>query len=218
MLGLHDYLRKRAASETAATQIDALFEKIDRYSTESGMFHISPGNFRGGLSSIEEKSMGAVCKSGSAPIQGVVKVAQQLPHRGLWIMDRLQDRNFAIGATVAADAGALMNMITLGCQVCLLSTGRGHVIGTPIAPTIKLTGNSKTFESMQDDLDFDAHELLLNRNCMPIMRERFLTLLFDVCCGKKTKAEKLGHYEYEMLPSFQVFPSLNTASAMSGRY
>ena len=211
MLGLQAYLHGRAADASAAAQIDGLFDKIDSYSRESGMFHISPGNFRGGLSSIEEKSIGAVCKSGSAPIQGVVKVAQRLPHSGLWIMDRLQDRHFGIGANVAADAGALMNLITLGCQVCLLSTGRGHVVGTPIAPTIKLTGNSKTFAAMGDDLDFDAHELLFGKNRLPQLRDRFLNLLFAVCRGEQTRAEQLGHYEYEMLPSFQDFAAAPSA-------
>lgn len=203
MLGLHDYLRNRAATDKAASEIDELFNKINRYSTESGMFHISPGNFNGGLSSIEEKSIGAVCKSGTSPIEGVIKVTQKPAHSGLWIMDRLQDRNLAVGATVPADAGGLMNMISLGCQICFLTTGRGHVVGTPIAPVIKLTGNLKTYENMKDDIDFDAHELLVSRNCADMLRDKFLKLVFDVCNGLETKADKLGHYEYEMLPSFQ---------------
>ncbi|WP_066456762.1 UxaA family hydrolase [Anaerotruncus rubiinfantis] len=203
MLGLRDCLVGRAATPAAAQEIGALYEKILAYGKASGMYHISPGNFQGGLSTIEEKSIGSVAKSGTAPIQGVLKIAQRPPHPGLWILDRLQDWNMSFGATVAADAGALMELATLGCQVCFLSTGRGHVIGTPVAPTIKLTGNQETYARMEDDLDFDASGLLGGEKSKTGLTQELYLYLQKICAGAPVKAEILGHCEYEMLPTFQ---------------
>lgn len=88
--------------------------------------------------------------------------------------------------------------------MCFLTTGRGHVIGTPIAPAIKITGNEDTYKTFEQDIDFDAHEILTNKNLSVQLTDRLEKLLKDVCSGKMTKAEKLGHCEYEMLPCFQT--------------
>src|SRR5439155_27026208 len=114
-------------------------------------YSISPGNFAGGLTTIEEKSMGAFAKSGTRPIQGVIKVAQSPPQPGLWLLDSVPDDHFMqFGYTNPNDTEGIMDLIAAGAQIVLFVTGRGSVIGSPISPLVKVTGNTRTFARMQD--------------------------------------------------------------------
>jgi altronate hydrolase len=167
-------------------------------------YSISPGNFDGGLTTIEEKSMGAVVKSGSRPIQGVLKVAQRPPRNGLWLMDASSDGDFGSGFYGGGDAQGIMDMVSLGTHFNFLVTGRGHVVGTPIAPTIKITGNPNTYRKMSDDIDINAGQLLTGEKTLDQMTLELLDYVLALCAGEKTLAEKLGHHEGEIYGGYQV--------------
>ena len=107
----------------------------------------SPGNKAGGLTTLEEKSLGCLRKGGHTPVNAVYDYAKQVdPKSGLVIMDTPGQRPLP---TVAA-------MVAGGAQVVVFSTGRGTPTGNPIAPVIKITGNKLTFATMEDNIDLDA--------------------------------------------------------------
>lgn len=209
MIGLRNLLTGRAASSSAAAAIAAAYDKADRYCRSVRQYSISPGNFAGGLTTIEEKSLGAVSKSGSRPIQGVIRVAERPPHPGLWLMDSVPDENFMqFGYTNPNDTEGIMDLISAGAQIVLFVTGRGSVIGSPVAPLIKITGNSSTFRKMVGDIDFDAGSVLDGRSSMDQAAAALASLVADTAAGSPTKPERLGHREYFIMYKHQNTPSL----------
>jgi altronate dehydratase large subunit len=209
MIGLKPVMLSRAANETARQQIDAAYEKAVKYCQSVRQFSISPGNFAGGLTTIEEKSMGAFAKSGSRPIQGVIKVAQSPPHPGLWIMDSAPDDHFmGFGYTNPNDTEGIMDLISAGSQIVMFVTGRGSVIGSPISPLIKVTGNSQTYRRMSDDMDFDAGRILSGDISMSGAADELLDMVVRVASGQPSKPEALGHREYFVMYKHQDTPSL----------
>jgi altronate hydrolase len=209
MIGLKDIILSRAADDQARLQLDAAYEKAVRYCQSVRQYSVSPGNFAGGLTTIEEKSMGAFAKSGSRGIQGVIKVAQTPPRAGLWLMDSVPDPHFmGFGYTNPNDTEGIMDLISAGCQMVLFVTGRGSVIGSPIAPLIKITGNSQTFKRMTEDIDFDAGAVLDGRMKMDQAAAALEELVVDVARGKLTKPEALGHREYFVMYKHQDTPPL----------
>jgi altronate hydrolase len=203
-VGLRDYLAGRGATEQAKKEIIDTYDKMVYRCQQLGQFSISPGNFDGGLTTIEEKSMGAVVKSGSRPIQGVLKVAQRPKGNGLWLLDTMQDDFSGPEPTAGADACGLMDLASLGTHFNFLVTGRGHNVGTPISPTIKITGNPRTYANMIDDIDINAGQLLTGEKNQAGMTEELLQYVIALCNGEKTKAERLGHHEGEIAGGNQV--------------
>src|SRR5262249_48929436 len=120
MIGLNSIMLARAADDEARSQIDRAYEKAARYCRAVRQYSVAPGNFAGGLTTIEEKSMGAFAKSGSRPIAGVIKVAQPPPKPGLWIMDSVPDDHFMqFGYTNPNDTEGIMDLISAGAQIVL---------------------------------------------------------------------------------------------------
>jgi len=172
-------------------------------------YSVSPGNFAGGLTTIEEKSLGAVAKSGSRNIQGVIRVAERPLHPGLWLMDSVPDETFMqFGYTNPNDTEGIMDLISAGAQVVLFVTGRGSVIGSPIAPLIKITGNSRTFQNMKGDIDFDAGRVLDGCSTLDQAAADLAALVAQTAAGAPTKPEALGHREYFIMYKHQDTPSL----------
>lgn len=194
-IGLKDYLSSRAANETAKYEIDMTYDKTVEYCKRFGQFSISPGNFVGGLTTIEEKSMGAVVKSGSSPIEGILKIAQAPPHKGFWIVDVIPDYRIEPGFYQGGDATGLMDQIASNCHLLLFVTGRGHVGGTPIAPVIKITGNPQTYSYLSKDIDISAAGLLTGEETIERLTGRLWDTIYDICRGKETLAEQVGHRE-----------------------
>ena len=129
-IGLDHLLLKRAASEQAAKELRYTYDKALDYCRSVRQYSVSPGNFAGGLSTIEEKSMGAVIKSGSRPIQGVIKVSCPAPHPGLWLLDSTPDPYWMqFGITNPNDNEGLMDLASCGAHIVFLVTeiGRAHV-------------------------------------------------------------------------------------------
>jgi altronate hydrolase len=209
MIGLKDVMLARAANDEAKKQIEHAYDKAVRYCRQVRQYSVSPGNFAGGLTTIEEKSMGAFAKSGSRPIQGVIKVSQSPPRPGLWIMDSTPDEHFmSFGYTNPNDTEGIMDLISAGSQIVMFVTGRGSVIGSPVSPLIKVTGNSQTFKRMSEDMDFDAGRILSGDITMNDAAEELLDMVVRVASGVPSKPESLGHREYFVMYKHQDTPSL----------
>lgn len=209
LIGLRDTLLTRAASPEAEQQLAAAYDKAIRYCHSVRQYSVSPGNFAGGLTTIEEKSLGAFAKSGSRPIQGVIQVAEQPPTPGLWLMDSVPDDHFMqFGYTNPNDTEGIMDLISAGAQLVLFVTGRGSVIGSPIAPLIKITGNSDTYRRLKDDMDFDAGRVLAGALTLEEAGLELAELINTVASGTMSKPETLGHREYFIVYKHQNTPSL----------
>ncbi len=202
-VGLKDYLVSRAVNSRVGRDIAMTYDKTIDFCKKFGQFSISPGNFKGGLTTIEEKSMGAVVKSGSSLIQGILKIAQSPPRKGLWILDVIPDYRVEPGFYQGGDASGLMDQIASDCHLLLFVSGRGHVGGTPIAPVIKITANPDTYVKMGKDIDINASGLLGGGETMETLFERLQKEVRDVCGGKKTCAELNGHREGTLFFNYQ---------------
>lgn len=211
MIGLRDVMRARGVNAQASEELAAVYDKAARYCESVRQYSVSPGNFAGGLTTIEEKSMGAFAKSGTRPIQGVIRVAEQPPRPGLWLLDSVPDEYFMqFGYTNPNDTEGIMDLISAGCQIVLFVTGRGSVIGSPIAPLIKVTGNGRTFARMRNDMDYNAGRILTGEISVARAGAELLDLAVSVANGAQTKPEALGHREYFIMYKHQDTPSLES--------
>ena len=209
MIGLRDLMISRAASPQSALQLGATYDKMLNYCKAVRQYSVSPGNFAGGLTTIEEKSMGAFAKGGSRPIQGVIRVSERAPRAGLWLLDSVPDEHFMqFGYTNPNDTEGIMDLIAAGAQIVLFITGRGSVIGSAVAPLIKVTGNQRTFRNMAEDMDFDAGRVLSGELTMDEAAAELMDLIADVASGQPSKPERLGHREFFLMYKHQDVPSL----------
>ena len=203
-IGLDTLLVSRGANQTAREEIRATYDKALAYCKDVRQYSVSPGNFAGGLSTIEEKSMGAVIKSGSMPIEGVIKVSVKPPHAGLWLLDSTPDPYWMqFGITNPNDNEGLMDLISCGAHIVFLVTGRGNVVGSAVSPCIKITGNGDTFQRMQEDMDFDASPVLRGACSQSELALRLADMVADVASGQLTKSEAMGHHEFYVPYKYQ---------------
>ncbi|MCA0754192.1 UxaA family hydrolase [Paenibacillus sp. N4] len=196
-IGLKEIMLGRAANESARADLGAAYDKMLDYCKSVRQYSVSPGNFAGGLTTIEEKSMGAFAKSGTKPIEGVLRVSQTPPNPGLWLLDSTPDPYFmGFGYTNPNDSEGLMDLVCSGCHLLFLVTGRGTVVGSAVSPVIKVTGNENTFRRMSGDLDFCSGAALTGEKTMDELAAELLGLVVQACQGQLTKAELLNHKEY----------------------
>lgn len=141
----------------------------------------TPGNKAGGLSTLEEKSLGCIRKGGSRPIVEVLEEAERPTKKGAIIMD-----------TPGYDIASVTSMVAGGCSLVVFTTGRGTPTGNAIAPVIKITGNKITYEKMHDNIDIDVSDITEGLKTPKEMSEVLLDELIKVCNGKVTKAEAFG--------------------------
>ena len=187
-IGAEHILARRAATPEVH---DRIFEIVHRYEKalqlvgeEVRQGNPSPGNKVGGITTLEEKSLGCIHKGGHTPIQAVYDYAKQVaPKSGLVIMD-----------TPGNDPSSVAAMVAGGAQVIVFSTGRGTPTGNPIAPVIKITGNRITFTKMEDNIDVDASPIIYGGS-LEEQGDQLLQLVAEVASGKQTKAETLGYME-----------------------
>lgn len=196
-IGAEHILTKRAVSQEVA---DKILEIVHNYEASMNVVgddvrrrNPSPGNMAGGITTLEEKSLGCIYKSGSMPIQAVYDYAQTITDKGLVIMD-----------TPGNDPISITGMAAGGCQLALFTTGRGTPTGNPIIPVIKISANRETAVFMDDNLDFDASPLIYQEYTVEHVRDALLQEVLRVADGKLTKSEILHCYE--------------TAIARVGRY
>lgn len=147
----------------------------------------TPGNKEGGLSTIEEKSLGCMYKAGSKPFVGALEYSQEVnPNKkGLYFMD-----------TPGQDIDSITGMIAGGANIIIFSTGRGTPTGSPIAPVIKITGNPDTFEKMSDNIDLNGGKIITDGVTIAEMGQELFNEIVEVSNGKLTKSETLGHREF----------------------
>ena len=144
----------------------------------------TPGNIAGGLSSIEEKSLGAIVKSGHRPIQGVLEYTDRVTdQKGLWIKD-----------APGREPEILTGMAATGAQVLMFSTGRGAPQGFASMPVIKICGNPITYERMSHDMDLNAGRIIQGVKSIEEVGEEAFELLLKVLSGRMTKNEALSYF------------------------
>jgi altronate dehydratase large subunit len=197
LMGAEHILVRRAANPEVGQRIYDIVAAVEREVSRLGGnirdAQPSPGNIAGGLTTIEEKAVGCICKAGSAPVRGVLQYAEEPPGRGLYIMD-----------TPGQDVYSVTGMVAGGAQCVLFSTGRGTPIGNPIAPVIKITANAQTAERMSDHIDFCAAPLLEGSVTLDELGDRLLSLLIATANGQPTAAERLGHGELSIYAGPQL--------------
>lgn len=202
-VGLRAHLQSRAINENVARDIGLTYDKTMEFCKRLGRYSISPGNFVGGLTTIEEKSMGAVVKMGNCRIEGILKIAQRPSHSGFWILDVIPDYKVEPAFFFGGDTTGLMDQIACGCHIVLFNTGRGHVGGTPISPTVKLTGNAQTYKKLSGDIDFSAAGVLSGSETKKQAADRLWALLQEICSGKESLAETVGHRQGTLFFNYQ---------------
>lgn len=144
----------------------------------------TPGNIAGGLSSIEEKSLGAIVKSGTRPIQGVLDYHERMEARkGLWIKD-----------TPGREPEILTGMAAAGAQFMMFSTGRGAPQGFPTMPVLKVCGNPHTYQRMEHDMDLNAGRIITGQASIEQVGEEAFAAILKLLSGRQTKNETLGYH------------------------
>jgi len=188
LIGAEHILAKKACSKEVADKIFLIVNNMEKKAKEMSVdirvTQPSPGNQKGGITTIEEKSLGCIAKAGHSLIQEVVSYARTPKKKGLIIMD-----------TTGFDVESVTAMISGGAQLILFTTGRGTPIGSPIAPVIKVTGNNDTYLKMHDNIDFSTAEMINGEKTIEMIGERLVEEVISVASGKEIKSEKLGHYE-----------------------
>jgi len=189
MIGAEDALGRRVADEGIEKRIREITSATEALAKRAGVdirtSEPSPGNKEGGLTTLEEKSLGAVLKGGTSTVRQVVDYAEKPAEKGLIIMDG-----------PAHDAVSNTGMIASGAQVIVFTTGRGTPLGAPIAPVIKVSSNSGIYRRMKDNIDINAGDILDGEASIKTIGERIFGEIIEVASGKLTKAEMLGHNEF----------------------
>lgn len=191
MTGTQNILAKRAINDEVAEAIREMIDRQERRMRAMGIDSrfMSKGNIDGGLTTIEEKSLGAIRKGGTRPIQGVLENSWQRLERpsrgGLWLQDG-----------TGWDIPSVTHMVAAGAQVVAFTTGRGSTTGHAVAPVLKITGNPETYGRMIDDMDINAGTILDGSEALRSVGERIFRAVVEVASGRKTKAEALGYQDF----------------------
>lgn len=189
LIGAEHLLEGRAINLEVA---EKLFSHIDRRERESMAMGVdmrgaqpAPGNIAGGLTTIEEKSLGTVAKGGTTPLMDVIEFAQRPRCKGLVHMD-----------TPGHDIEQITGMVAGGAQVVAFTSGRGTPTSSPIAPTIKVATNTRAYENMRDNFDFNAGVIVDGTQDLATTGRELYEEMLRICSGKLTKAEIMGHHEF----------------------
>jgi altronate dehydratase large subunit len=190
IMGAEHLLAARATTAGTAAHLLRVVSRVEAEAMALGLdirgTQPSPGNIRGGLTTIEEKSLGATHKAGErTPLEDVVAYAAPITRRGLTVMD-----------TPGLDVESVTGMVGGGAQVVLFTTGLGTPTGNPVAPVIKITGNSRTAAMMADNTDIDVSGVISDAEALDAAARRVFDELMAVCSGEPTAAERLGHREF----------------------
>jgi altronate dehydratase large subunit len=184
--GAEQLLARRAVSGEVAAKIFEIVERMENRVKAVGVDmrggQPTPGNIRGGITTIEEKSLGAICKSGSMPIDGVLEYGETIPGKGLFILD-----------SPGREAEIMTGLAAAGANIIVFSTGGGAPQGYPIVPVIKVAGNPAKCELMKEHIDIDASGVLSGASTIEKAAEMIYTNLLCVASGQKVKAEKSGY-------------------------
>lgn len=186
-MGAEQMLAKRARNSQVADEIWASVHRIENDARARGVdirgANPVPDNIRGGITTIEEKSLGAIIKGGTREVQSVLPYAKLATTKGLHLMD-----------TAAPAAESMTGLAAGGAQMILFSTGQMNIMGCTISPTIKVTGNPKTAARMADNVDVDVSPMLTGET-LSAAGTRLLEQTLSVAGGAYTRSEALGDVE-----------------------
>jgi altronate hydrolase len=196
LIGCEHHMQRRAATPELGLAIVACVAKAARYYTIMGHGSFAPGNADGGLTTIEEKSLGAYAKSGASTIVGLLKPGDVPTAAGLYLLDVVPDGEPRFGFPNISDNAEIVELIACGSHVVLFSTGRGSVVGSAISPVIKVCANPETFRKLEEDMDVDAGRILEGRATLDQVGYEVLARVLDCARGGATRSEAMGHQEF----------------------
>ncbi|MGI6416820.1 MAG: UxaA family hydrolase [Thermoguttaceae bacterium] len=196
LIGCEKFMAARAASTDLGREIIASVEKAARYYTAYGHSSFAPGNAEGGLTTIEEKSLGAYSKSGRSTICGLIQPGEVPPRGGLHLMDVVPDGEPRFGFPNISDNAEIVEMIASGAHVTLFTTGRGSVVGSAISPVIKVCANPETWRRMGEDMDINAGRILDCAADLDEVGREIFDCVVRTSAGQPTRSEALGHQEF----------------------
>jgi altronate hydrolase len=190
--GAEHLLRSRAVSEDVGVKLDTLISWWENYVAMHGASldnNPSPGNKKGGLTTILEKSLGAVAKGGRSPLAAVYHYSERVTEHGLVFMD-----------TPGYDPVSATGQVAGGANVIAFTTGRGSCFGSRPVPSIKLTSNSALYHAMEEDMDIDCGTIATGESTIADKGREIFDLIIDTASGKKTKSELFGYGDNEFVP------------------
>jgi altronate dehydratase len=190
--GAEHLLTRRAVSREIGEKLVALIRWWENHARINGATidnNPSFGNKEGGLTTIYEKSLGAVAKGGQSPLAAVYKYAEQVTSPGLCFMD-----------TPGLDPVSMTGLIAGGCNIGVFTTGRGSVYGCKPAPCIKVATNTPLYNWMEEDMDINAGTILDGKETVQEVGARIFEKIIAVASGEKTKSEKAGMGDEEFAP------------------
>jgi altronate hydrolase len=187
----HLLTRRAATPEVGERLVDLIHWWEDYTKRNKGSMdnNPSPGNKKGGLTTILEKSLGAAAKGGTTPLNGVYKYAEPVRTRGFNFMD-----------SPGYDPASVTGQIASGCTVVAFTTGRGSAFGAKPSPSIKIATNTQMFERMEEDMDINAGSILTSGETIETVGRQIYQMILDVASGKQSKSEAQGLGDYEFVP------------------
>lgn len=209
LLGCEQIMADRALTPELGEEIRRSVEKAERYYRTLGFGSFAAGNAEGGLTTIEEKSMGAYAKSGASPISGLIKPGDRPPGGGLYLLDVVPDGEPRFGFPNIADNAEIVELIACGAHLTLFTTGRGSVVGSAISPVIKICANPDTYRKLSGDMDVNAGKVLEGEASLDAVGEEIFELVRATASGQRTVSEALGHQEFIL--TYKTFEPIGPA-------
>lgn len=196
LVGCEYHMKRRAVTPELGDAIVQTVAKAARYYTIMGHGSFAPGNADGGLTTLEEKSLGAYAKSGASPICGILKPGDQPWGAGLYLLDVVPDGEPRFGFPNISDNAEIVELIACGAHVTLFTTGRGSVVGSAISPVIKVCANPDTYTRLAEDMDVNAGRILAGDASLEEVGSEIVDLVARVANGEQSRSEELGHQEF----------------------
>lgn len=196
LIGCEHVMAERAITPELGQELINAVEKAERYYRTLGHGSFAAGNAEGGLTTIEEKSLGAYAKSGTGPIHGVIKPGDIPAHGGLYLLDVVPDGEVRWGFPNINDNAEAAELMACGAHMILFTTGRGSVVGSAISPIVKVCANPETYRRMSEDMDVDAGRILHREASIDEVGEEIFQLVQRVAAGQPSASEAMGHQEF----------------------
>jgi len=196
LIGCEHVMAERAITPELGRELVKAVEKAERYYRTLGHGSFAAGNAEGGLTTIEEKSLGAYAKSGTGPIHGVIKPGDIPAHGGLYLLDVVPDGEVRWGFPNINDNAEAAELMACGAHMILFTTGRGSVVGSAISPIVKVCANPETYARMSDDMDVNAGRILRGEATIDEVGEEIFELVQRVAAGEPSASEAMGHQEF----------------------